>query len=165
MGDRAKLVEERIREEVHPAGLDWISALRGPAIRTPVETGAVQCLLFDEQDLVGIRSDLYPGERLMVCRTPLMAQRRAHTREALLESIAAEAARMASPSSLPACPRQHPVRPVLMSCGLRACSRPRAWPRARDMTPHSGDGLHSLACSRLARRQQRHSYPDAHQAR
>ncbi len=75
VGDRGMLTEARIREEVHPAGLDWISALRGPAIRTLVETGSVQLSLFDEQDLVEIRSDLYPGERLMVCRTPLMAQR------------------------------------------------------------------------------------------
>ncbi len=90
MGDRGMLTEARIREEVHPARLDWISALWGPAIRTLVETGSVQLSLCDEQDLVEIRSDLYPGERLMVCRNPLMAQRRAHRREALLEpSVAA----------------------------------------------------------------------------
>ncbi len=89
VGDRGMLTEARIREEVHPAGLDWISALRGPAIRTLVETGSVQLSLCDEQDLVEIRSDLYPGERLMVCRNPLMAQRRAHRREALLEATEA----------------------------------------------------------------------------
>ncbi len=165
MGDRAKLVEERIREEVHPARLDWISAPRGPAIRTLVETDAVQRLLFDEQDLAEIRSDLYPGERLMVCRTPLMAQRRAHRREALLESIAAGAALdglSIIPTSLPSAASCKACADVARAPGVFAapcrasCTRPDA---------HSGDGLHSLACSRPARRQQKHSYPDARQAR
>ena len=84
VGDRGMLTEARIREEVKPAGLDWIGALRGPAIRKLVESGAVQLSLFDEQDLVEVRSDLYPAERLMVCRNPLLAERRARKREELL---------------------------------------------------------------------------------
>ena len=74
------LTEARIREEVEPAGLDWISALRGPAIRALVESGAVQLSLFDERDLVEVTSDAYPGERLMVCRNPLLAEERARKR-------------------------------------------------------------------------------------
>ena len=62
-GDRGILTEARIREEVEPAGLDWISALREPAIRELVEAGTVQLPLFDERDLVEIRDDAYPGER------------------------------------------------------------------------------------------------------
>ncbi len=73
VGDRGMLTEARIREEVKPAGLDWISALRGPAIRALVEAGDVEMSLFDETDLVEITSDAYPGERLMVCRNPLLA--------------------------------------------------------------------------------------------
>ena len=76
VGDRGMLTEARIREDVRPAGLDWISALRGPAVRSLVESGAVQLSLFDEIDLLEIRSDAYPGERLMVCRNPLLAEER-----------------------------------------------------------------------------------------
>ena len=89
VGDRGMLTEARIREEVRPAGLDWISALRGPAVRSLVESGAVQMSLFDETDLVEIRSDAYPGERLMVCRNPLLAEERARKREELLEATEA----------------------------------------------------------------------------
>jgi hypothetical protein len=99
-GDRGMLTEARIREDVEPAGLDWISALRGPAVRKLVESGAVQLSLFDETDLVEIRADAYPGERLMVCRNPLLAEERARKREdllrateALLDPIVAAAAR------------------------------------------------------------------------
>ena len=86
VGDRGMLTEARIREEVRPAGFHWIGALRGPAIRRLVGSGAVQLSLFDERDLVEVRSDAYPGERLMVCRNPLLAAERARKREALLEA-------------------------------------------------------------------------------
>ena len=89
VGDSGMLTEARIREEVRPSGLDWISALRGPAVRSLVESGAVQLSLFDETDLVEIRSDAYPGERLMVCRNPLLAEERARKREELLEATEA----------------------------------------------------------------------------
>ena len=89
VGDRGMLTEARIREEVKPAGLDWVSALRGPAIRALVESGAVQLSLFDERALVEVTSDAYPGERLMVCRNPLLAEERARKREALLDATEA----------------------------------------------------------------------------
>ncbi len=89
VGDRGMLTEARIREEVKPAGLDWISALRGPAIRALVEAGDVEMSLFDERDLVEITSDAYPGERLMVCRNPLLAEDRARKRQELLEATEA----------------------------------------------------------------------------
>ena len=89
VGDRGMLTEARIREEVEPAGLDWVSALRGPAIRALVESGAVQLSLFDERDLVEVTSDAYPGERLMVCRNPLLAEERARKRAALLDATEA----------------------------------------------------------------------------
>ena len=89
VGDRGMLTEARIREDVKPAGLDWISALRGPAVRSLVESGTVQLSLFDETDLVEIRSDAYPGERLMVCRNPLLAEQRARKRDELLEATEA----------------------------------------------------------------------------
>ena len=89
VGDRGMLTEARIREDVRPAGLDWISALRGPAVRSLVESGAVQMSLFDQTDLAEVRSDAYPGERLMVCRNPLLAEERARKREELLRATEA----------------------------------------------------------------------------
>ncbi len=89
VGDRGMLTEARIREDVKPAGLDWISALRSSAIRELVESGAVQMSLFDETDLIEIRSKAYPGERLMVCRNPLLAAERARKREDLLQATEA----------------------------------------------------------------------------
>ena len=86
VGDRGMLTDARIRDEVRPAGLDWISALRAPAIRRLADAGAVQTSLFDETDLIEIRSDDFPGERLMVCRNPLLAERRARKREELLRA-------------------------------------------------------------------------------
>ena len=85
VGDRGLLTEARIREEIRPAGLAWITALRAPAIRKLVESGSMQMSLFDEQDLAEITApDLYPGERLVVCRNPLLAAKRAHKRQGLL---------------------------------------------------------------------------------
>ena len=86
VGDRGMLTAARIREEVAPAGLDWIGALRAPAIRALVESGAVQMSLFDETDLVEVQSDAYPGERLMVCRNPQLAAERSRKREDLLQA-------------------------------------------------------------------------------
>ena len=88
VGDRG-MTEARIREQVKPAGLDWISALRSSAIRELVESGAVQMSLFDATDLVEIRSEAYPGERVMVCRNPLLAAERTRKREDLLQATEA----------------------------------------------------------------------------
>ncbi len=95
VGDRGMLTEARIRDEVKPSGLDWISALRSDAIRGLVASGAVQPSLFDEQDLIEVRSPDYPGERLMVCHNPLLAQERARKREELLQATEARLAPIA----------------------------------------------------------------------
>ena len=89
VGDRGMLTEARIREEVAPAGLDWITTLRAPAIRELVSSGAVQRSMFDDTDLAEIRSPVYPGERLIVCRNERLAAERAHKREALLQATEA----------------------------------------------------------------------------
>ena len=49
----------------------------------------MQISLFDDADLIEIRSAEYPGERLMVCRNPLLAEERARKREDLLEATEA----------------------------------------------------------------------------
>jgi hypothetical protein len=80
--------------------LGWISTLRSPAIRKLVESGAIQLSLFDQQNLAEITSPDYPGERLVVCYNPLLAEERRRTRESLVaatekqfEKIAAEVKR------------------------------------------------------------------------
>ena len=85
VGDRGMLTDARIREDLAPAGLRWITALRAPKIRKLLEGGDLQLSLFDERDLAEITAPkLYPGERLIVCRNPLLAAERARKREALL---------------------------------------------------------------------------------
>ena len=78
------LTAARLEETVKPAGLDWITALRAPAIRGLADAGSFQLSLFDAQDLAEISSPDYPGERLVVCRNPLLAEERARKRGELL---------------------------------------------------------------------------------
>ena len=86
VGDRGMVTQARIDEELKPAGLDWITALRSSAIRELLDGGAFQLDLFDERDMAAITSPDYPGERLMVCRNPELARRRAKKREDLLQA-------------------------------------------------------------------------------
>jgi hypothetical protein len=62
----------------------WITALRAPHVKKLVTEGALQLSLFDEQSLAEIAADDYPGERLVVCRNPLVAAERARKRNDLL---------------------------------------------------------------------------------
>jgi hypothetical protein len=85
VGDRGMLTAARIREELDGvAGLQWITALRAPAIQALVHSGALQLSLFDHQDLAEITHPDYPGERLIVCKNPLLAADRARKRQELL---------------------------------------------------------------------------------
>jgi hypothetical protein len=86
VGDRGMITTARLEETVKPAGLDWITALRAPAIRGLVDAGALQLSLFDERDLAEIAAPDYPGERLVVCRNPLLAEDRARKRAELLDA-------------------------------------------------------------------------------
>ena len=91
VGDRGMITEARLREELSPeAGLYWISALRGPAIRELAQKGTIQLSLFDQRDLAEITSPDYPGERLICCRNPLLAEERARKREDLLQGTEKE---------------------------------------------------------------------------
>jgi transposase len=97
VGDRGMITSARIEEDLKQApGLDWITALRGPAIRKLVETGALDVSLFDERDLAEISSPDYPGERLIVCRNPLLAEERTRKREDLLQATEKELERVAA---------------------------------------------------------------------
>jgi transposase len=84
VGDRGMITQARIEEDIKPAGLDWITALRAPQIRALLDAGAFQLSLFDERDLASITADDYPGERLIVCRNPDLAAARRRKREDLL---------------------------------------------------------------------------------
>jgi hypothetical protein len=84
VGDRGMITQARIDQELKPAGLDWITALRAPAIRALVEGGALQMSLFDQRDMAVISAPDFPGERLMVCRNGDLARERARKRQDLL---------------------------------------------------------------------------------
>jgi hypothetical protein len=84
VGDRGMLTSARIEQALRPAGLDWITALRGPAIRQLAQAGTLQFSLFDTRDMAEISSPDYPGERLVVCKNPLLAEERRRKRDDLL---------------------------------------------------------------------------------
>jgi Transposase DDE domain len=95
VGDRGMITSARIEEEVRPAGLDWITALRAPAVQALAgEGGPLQLSLFDERDMAEIASPDYPGERLVVCRNPDLAAERQRKRAELLDATEAELARI-----------------------------------------------------------------------
>ncbi|MCP4330526.1 MAG: IS1634 family transposase, partial [Alphaproteobacteria bacterium] len=86
VADRGLITNARIEEDVRPAGLDWLTALRAPAIRQLAgEDGPLQLSLFDDRDLAEIESPDYPGERLIVCRNPALAEERRRKRDELLD--------------------------------------------------------------------------------
>ena len=95
VGDRGMITSARIRDELKPAGLDWITALRAPQIRALLDTGAFQLSLFDERDLAEITAPEFPGERLVVCKNPLLAEERARKREDMLQATEAALAKLA----------------------------------------------------------------------
>ena len=86
VGDRGMITDARIDAELAPLeGLDWITALRAPAIAALVSEGSLQLSLFDRRDLAEIASPEFPDERLIVCRNPLLAEERSRKRQELLQ--------------------------------------------------------------------------------
>jgi transposase len=84
VGDRGMITEARITEDIKSSGLDWITALRSPAIKELLNSGALQLTLFDTRDMASITSPEFPGERLVVCRNPDLAAERSRKRDELL---------------------------------------------------------------------------------
>jgi hypothetical protein len=84
VGDRGMLTAARIEEVKEAGGIEWVTSLRSPQIRALMDAGAIQMSLFDERSLVAITHPDYPGERLMVCRNPRLAEERSRKREDLL---------------------------------------------------------------------------------
>ena len=101
VGDRGMLTNARIREDLQPEGIDWITALRAPQIQALVHDGALQLSLFDERDLAEISHPDYPEERLIACRNPLLATDRARKREELLAATEKELAKIQAQTQRP----------------------------------------------------------------
>jgi hypothetical protein len=96
VGDRGMLTAARLREDVRPAHLDWITALRAPQVKKLVRDGDLQLTLFDVQDLAEITSPDFPGERLVACKNPFLEAERARKRESLLAATEADLAKIAA---------------------------------------------------------------------
>jgi hypothetical protein len=97
VGDRGMLTEARLREDLRPvAELDWITALRAPAVQALAASGALQLSLFDQQDLAEITHPDYPAERLILCKNPLLADERARKRQELLAATERDLAAIAA---------------------------------------------------------------------
>ena len=91
VGDRGMLTSARIREDLRPVpGIEWITALRAPAIKKLASDGDLQLSLFDQTDLAEITHPAFPGERLIACRNPLLAAERSRQRAALLAATEKE---------------------------------------------------------------------------
>ncbi len=124
-GDRGMLTEVRINEDLNLASLDWISALNTSAIRKLVAHDALDTTLCDERDMAQIAcEELYPGERLMVCRNPLLFQ---DEWKAESDSVVAKAERSERSQSNAASKRTEYALPVNSFKGfmkhLRRCQR------------------------------------------
>jgi hypothetical protein len=96
VGDRGMLTAARLREDVRPAQLDWITALRAPQVKKLVRDGDLQLTLFDVQDLAEITSPDFPGERLVACMNPFLEAERARKRESLLAATEADLEKIAA---------------------------------------------------------------------
>ena len=90
VGDRGMIGQKQIDQLKDIEGLAWIAALKSVQIRKLVEHGSIQLGLFDERNLIEILHPDYPGERLVVCRNPLMADRRVRSRESLIDATKKE---------------------------------------------------------------------------
>ena len=84
VGDRGMVTGAQVRQLQEVAGLSWVTALRAPTIQQLVEAGSIQTSLFDTQNLAEVSDPRYPGERLVVCHNPLLAEKRARKREDML---------------------------------------------------------------------------------
>jgi transposase len=94
VGDRGLVTQARITEDIRAAGLDWITALRAPAIKSLMDSGTLQLSLFDQRDMASITTPDFPGERLVVCRNPDLAAERRRKREDLLAATERDLARI-----------------------------------------------------------------------
>ena len=160
VGDRGMLTQTQIDTLKRYPGLGWISALRSAGIRELFDEGALQRSLFDEHNLAEIRSPEFPGERLVACYNPLLAEERRRKREALLAATeqqlkrigaevarrtktplsAAEIGKQGGPGAQPLqggqAFRTHDRGGRVSLCPARTGNRPRGRPRWPVRDPH-----------------------------
>jgi transposase len=111
VGDRGMLTQARIEQELRPvAGLEWITALRSGQIQKLVADGALQLSLFDQTNLAEITHPDYPGERLVVCRNPLLAEERARKRQDMLAAAEKKLEAIVAATRRPQRPLREPER-------------------------------------------------------
>jgi hypothetical protein len=96
VGDRGAITHARIDQDLRPAGLDWITALRAPALQGLVGGGVLQMSLFDDRDMAAVTSPDFPGERLIVCRNADLARESDRKREDLLQATERDLAKVAA---------------------------------------------------------------------
>ena len=102
VGDRGMITSARIREDLQPApGIEWITALRAPAIKKLASAGGLQLSLFDSRALAEITHPDFPGERLIACYNPLLAEERARKRPELLAATEKELDKIAGATRRP----------------------------------------------------------------
>jgi transposase len=90
VGDRGTLTSARIREDLKTQDqLRWITALRSPQVMALAKSATLQLSLFDTRDMVEFEDPQYPGERLIACRNPLLAEERSRKRNELLNAAEA----------------------------------------------------------------------------
>lgn len=94
VGDRGMIAQKQIDALRKLDGIDWVAALRSGAIRKLLDGGTLQLGLFDERNLFELTHPDFPDERLVACRNPELANRRAHKRTSLLEATAKELAKV-----------------------------------------------------------------------
>jgi transposase len=96
-GDRGMLTSARIEQVLKPQGMDWVSSLRSTQVmQLAQEHGPFQPSLFDERNLIELSSEHFPGERLVVCRNPALADERARKRGELLAATEVDLAKVAA---------------------------------------------------------------------
>ena len=89
-GDRGMITHKAIREDLQQADVDWISALNAPTIKGLANDGDIHPELFDDRHMAEIASTDFPGERLIVCKNPYLAEERSRNREDLLQCTEAK---------------------------------------------------------------------------
>lgn len=86
VADRGMATSAQLRNLEKIGGLSWVTAMRGPTVRSLVDQGAIQLSLFDTQNLFETKDPRYPGERLVVCYNPVLGEQRARKREDMLQA-------------------------------------------------------------------------------
>lgn len=95
VGDRGMLTQAQIAKLKEYPQIGWISALRSEAIRKLARNSYIQMSIFDEKNLAEIRSPDFPGERLVACYNPALAEERSRKRAELLVATEKDLAKIA----------------------------------------------------------------------